>query len=279
MEDPLWVYLTWHQVLAAVDDSVAHEPLKRAYNILQAKASDIEEIETRQSFLENVPYNREIVAAYERWAEVGGQKSEVGSRRSEVSERVVPEPDVSPVETIKAQPSVSVSPQVVSSPAISPAPAEAPAPGYQPIDLSHALLSGSKLIGAMMNGIQLRGADLSQCDLRGANLVGADLRGANLANADLRGADLQQADLRGANLTGAALQGVDFLAADLRGADLTSVAFDEMTPLAGWDESGGVRLGAVHEPQKTVVPTCVGSNSILTQVESCALKRFMAESV
>jgi tetratricopeptide (TPR) repeat protein len=64
-EEPLLVYLTCHNVLRAVDDPRAAEVLQAAYLLLQERADTIEDEALRRSYLENVPYHREIVAAWE----------------------------------------------------------------------------------------------------------------------------------------------------------------------------------------------------------------------
>jgi uncharacterized protein YjbI with pentapeptide repeats len=88
-------------------------------------------------------------------------------------------------------------------------------------NLSHALLSGARLIeadlaGADLGDANLQGADLSRANLSYANLQGADLSGATLTEAALIGTNLQGADLSEATLTWALLD-----EADLRGAKVT----------------------------------------------------------
>jgi predicted ATPase len=62
--DPLGVYLTCVQVLRAKGDPRAEPVLARGYRELQARAAKIAEDDLRQSYLEGVPANREIVAQY-----------------------------------------------------------------------------------------------------------------------------------------------------------------------------------------------------------------------
>jgi class 3 adenylate cyclase/tetratricopeptide (TPR) repeat protein len=63
-EDPLWIYFTCHQVLAAGDAPRAPEFLERAYRLLSERAEPLGEVE-RATFLGNVPSHRAIVAAWE----------------------------------------------------------------------------------------------------------------------------------------------------------------------------------------------------------------------
>jgi tetratricopeptide (TPR) repeat protein len=58
---PLQTYLTCFQVLAAAGDLRAAGILDRAQSLLQDWAARCPDEETRKSFLENVPWNREIV--------------------------------------------------------------------------------------------------------------------------------------------------------------------------------------------------------------------------
>jgi tetratricopeptide (TPR) repeat protein len=57
---PLRVYLACYRVLDTVRDRRAGEVLATAYDLLQAWARQIDDLELRRSFLENVPYHREI---------------------------------------------------------------------------------------------------------------------------------------------------------------------------------------------------------------------------
>ncbi len=62
-EDPLWIYLTCHDVLAAAASPRAIEFLRRAHEILMQRAAPLEPAE-RATFLGNVPSHRAIVAAW-----------------------------------------------------------------------------------------------------------------------------------------------------------------------------------------------------------------------
>ena len=55
------------------------------------------------------------------------------------------------------------------------------------VDLSRAVLTFSRFVGAEMAGMDLNLADLSRADLSGADLTGADLTNANLDEANLAG--------------------------------------------------------------------------------------------
>ena len=62
-EDPLWIYLTCHLVLAATGAERAPEFLRRAFAVLSERAEALGEAE-RTTFLGNVPSHRAIVAAW-----------------------------------------------------------------------------------------------------------------------------------------------------------------------------------------------------------------------
>ena len=62
-EDPLWIYLTCHQVLAAAGSSRAAEFLARAHEMLMQRAEPLAPAE-RATFLGNVPSHRAVVAAW-----------------------------------------------------------------------------------------------------------------------------------------------------------------------------------------------------------------------
>jgi adenylate cyclase len=68
-EEILRVDLTCYQVLHAANDPRADAVLERAHAQLQEQATKITDEAMRRSFLENVPYHREIVAA---WAAMHG---------------------------------------------------------------------------------------------------------------------------------------------------------------------------------------------------------------
>ena len=63
--EPLRVYLTCYQVLQAHDDPRAEAVLEAGYRLLQARVANIDDEDLRRSYLENVPYHRELVAAWE----------------------------------------------------------------------------------------------------------------------------------------------------------------------------------------------------------------------
>jgi tetratricopeptide (TPR) repeat protein len=64
--EPLQIYLTCYQVLYAAGDPRAERVLTTAHTLLQERAAKLPDESTRRMFLQNVPYHREIVAA---WAE------------------------------------------------------------------------------------------------------------------------------------------------------------------------------------------------------------------
>jgi tetratricopeptide (TPR) repeat protein len=70
--DPFRIRLTCYQVLRAVEDDRADEVLRAAYQLLQERAAGIEDERLRKSFLERVPWHRELVAEGER-AGFGGR--------------------------------------------------------------------------------------------------------------------------------------------------------------------------------------------------------------
>jgi predicted ATPase/class 3 adenylate cyclase len=74
-EEPLRLPLTCFQVLRAAGDPRAAEVLASAHAELQKQAERISDPAARRSFLQNVPHNREIMAA---WARRGGEVSRAG---------------------------------------------------------------------------------------------------------------------------------------------------------------------------------------------------------
>jgi tetratricopeptide (TPR) repeat protein len=64
-DEPVRVHLTCYRVLASVGDPRAGFVLKDGYKLLQEGAARIEEQGVRRAFLENVPANRELKAAWE----------------------------------------------------------------------------------------------------------------------------------------------------------------------------------------------------------------------
>ena len=63
-DEPMRVYQTCYQVLTALHDPGADTILETAYRLLQEQALKISDSVLRQSFLENVPYHREIILAW-----------------------------------------------------------------------------------------------------------------------------------------------------------------------------------------------------------------------
>ena len=70
-EEPLRIDLTCYQVLRAANDPRAYAVLERAHAQLQEQAARITDEAMRHAFLHNVPYHREIAAA---WAEMHGDE-------------------------------------------------------------------------------------------------------------------------------------------------------------------------------------------------------------
>lgn len=62
--EPLRIYLTCYQVLQLHEDSRAGEILEVAYRELQKRAAKIPDADVRRTFLEDVPWHREIVSAH-----------------------------------------------------------------------------------------------------------------------------------------------------------------------------------------------------------------------
>lgn len=65
LEEPMRVYHTCYQVLAATDDAQAVPLLTMAYTQLQARAAQIQDAQARASFLHNVAAHRALLADYE----------------------------------------------------------------------------------------------------------------------------------------------------------------------------------------------------------------------
>ena len=65
-EEPLRVFLTCYQVLLAADDPRAAQILAVAYQQLRSRADKIVDQAARQHFLEDIPYHRQILDAWER---------------------------------------------------------------------------------------------------------------------------------------------------------------------------------------------------------------------
>jgi predicted ATPase/class 3 adenylate cyclase len=70
------IELTCHQVLARAGDPRADEWLVRAHGALMAQAEALSDAALRQGFLQNIPWHREIVAAWAKRATAGGATAE-----------------------------------------------------------------------------------------------------------------------------------------------------------------------------------------------------------
>ncbi len=73
-DEPFRMHLTCYQVLMAAHDERALDVLAAAHRLLMERAAKIDNEALRQSFLEQVPYHREIVAA---WQEQGSMRCAV----------------------------------------------------------------------------------------------------------------------------------------------------------------------------------------------------------
>lgn len=122
--------------------------------------------------------------------------------------------------------------------------------------LSHAILDGANLSGAVVPSGHFKGASLFRARLVGtaaaggdfaeSNLIEADLRGSDLRGVNLAGAHLDRANLSNANLSGANLNGTILSQTNLAGADLSG------TDLSGAEFTYGANLsGVIYEPQKS----------------------------
>ena len=69
-DDPLRVYLACYLVLKANQDNRANQILQTAHELIQSRAANIPEPQTRKSFLEGIPHHREILIA---WQELNHQ--------------------------------------------------------------------------------------------------------------------------------------------------------------------------------------------------------------
>jgi len=65
-EYPFRIYLTLYKGLRASEDPRADEILKNAYSILQDRANHITDEHLRNSFIENIPWRREIMALWQQ---------------------------------------------------------------------------------------------------------------------------------------------------------------------------------------------------------------------
>ncbi len=68
VDEIFWIYLICYRILQANDDPRAIPTLNAAYNFLQEIAARIDDESLRASFLQNVPFNREIIEAWENIA-------------------------------------------------------------------------------------------------------------------------------------------------------------------------------------------------------------------
>ena len=66
--EPLRACLTCTHVLRVVDDPRAEDALEAAYRLLLERAATIEDEGLRCSYLENVPFHREIIALWQKRA-------------------------------------------------------------------------------------------------------------------------------------------------------------------------------------------------------------------
>ncbi len=64
VDQPLRIYLSCYLVLLAVGDPRTNEILNMACDLLNTRAASIKDEAARRGFLENVPYNREILSAW-----------------------------------------------------------------------------------------------------------------------------------------------------------------------------------------------------------------------
>jgi tetratricopeptide (TPR) repeat protein len=63
-DEPLRVYLTIYTVFHTASDPRAQHVLEEAFHILEGRAAKIKDATLRRTFIENVPYHREILAAW-----------------------------------------------------------------------------------------------------------------------------------------------------------------------------------------------------------------------
>jgi tetratricopeptide (TPR) repeat protein len=63
---PVWIHLICYQVLVAANDPRAGDVLRKAYDLLMEYADRISDEAMHRSFLENVPWHREIVELVEK---------------------------------------------------------------------------------------------------------------------------------------------------------------------------------------------------------------------
>lgn len=65
-DDPIRVYLSCYLILSAKNDNDADRILIAAHDLIQSRAANISDQNTRKSFLENIPHHREILTAWNR---------------------------------------------------------------------------------------------------------------------------------------------------------------------------------------------------------------------
>lgn len=63
-DEPGHVYLVCYKALQATNDPRAKHVLQQGYEMVQELATKISDEGLRRSFLENVPYNRDLIAAW-----------------------------------------------------------------------------------------------------------------------------------------------------------------------------------------------------------------------
>ncbi|MTE12170.1 WD40 domain-containing protein [Nocardia aurantiaca] len=105
----------------------------------------------------------------------------------------------------------------------------------QQLDFTGAIMTETRLTGAVLDQAVLRGVRLVGAQLDQASLVGTDLRGADMTEVQLTSANLQNADLRGARLHRAQLDQASLVRANLGRADLTGarLARTDLTGVRG----------------------------------------------
>ncbi len=227
------LYLAGYCGLSAIADERAVAVLQVGHQHLMRLAARIESEALRQSFLENVPANRELAAAYAQLVPAGVSDAAVdlavlfptASAEPDTTEATPGAGDVlaEVVEPVRSEPMLPASSTAAALP--TPQPTH---PSTTPATATSAL-APIPTAGTIPVQVDLRGAGLAGALLNARNLAGWRLAGADLSRAQLRASDLQNADLRGANLQGADLRGADLRGANMRGADLSGVLTDEQT--------------------------------------------------
>jgi hypothetical protein len=227
------LYLAGYQGLAAEADERAGAVLQAGQRVVMDLAARIKSEARRRSFLENVPANRELLAACAQVFPAGVPDTPIDlAALFPTAPAEPPETETDPATPER----VIEADQIVFSEQLPPAARDGDAPATlalpQPVMVLAAAVAASSLVPAALAGplpIDLSGAGLVGAVLNVKNMAGWCLTGADLSRAQLRAADLQHADLRGASLRGADLRGADLRGANLRGTDLTEVLSDEQT--------------------------------------------------